>query len=93
MCVYLATSAPTIGYMDPATFEILEDIPALEQYVFQTENEFTPTISGTAWNRHECTLGTQECVHRVRAARVTRYGGSVFDSLPPDAASHLPPSP
>ena len=79
--------------MDPTTFEGLEDIPALERYVFQIENEFTLAISGTGWGRHECQLGTQECVHHVRAARVTRYGGSVFDSLPPDAASDLPPSP
>ena len=45
--VYLAMSAPTIGYMDPATFEVLEDIRGLEQYVFETENEFTLAISGT----------------------------------------------
>ena len=45
--VYVAMSAPTIGYMDPATFEVLEDIRGLEQYVFETENEFTLAISGT----------------------------------------------
>lgn len=45
--VYLAMAAPAIGYMDPATFEVLEDVRALSRYVFETQNRFTLAIPAT----------------------------------------------
>ena len=46
--VQLAMGAPAVGYLDPAAFEVLDDIRQLLQYVFQTENEFTLAVTGTA---------------------------------------------
>lgn len=45
--VYLAMAAPAVGYLDPAAFEVLDDIRELLKYAFQTENEFTLAVSGT----------------------------------------------
>ena len=46
--VQLAMGASAVGYLDPAAFEVLDDIRQLLQYVFQTENEFTLAVTGTA---------------------------------------------
>jgi alanine-glyoxylate transaminase/serine-glyoxylate transaminase/serine-pyruvate transaminase len=45
--VLLAMAAPTIGYMDPALFEALDDIQELLRYAFQTKNEFVIALTGT----------------------------------------------
>jgi alanine-glyoxylate transaminase/serine-glyoxylate transaminase/serine-pyruvate transaminase len=45
--VYLAMAAPTVGYLDPALFEVMDDIQQLLRYTFQTTNEFTLAITGT----------------------------------------------
>jgi alanine-glyoxylate transaminase / serine-glyoxylate transaminase / serine-pyruvate transaminase len=45
--VYLAMSAPTIGYMDPALFGVMADIQELLRYTYQTVNDFTLAITGT----------------------------------------------
>lgn len=45
--VYLAMAAPTVGYLDPALFEVMDDIQELLRYTFQTTNEFTLAITGT----------------------------------------------
>ena len=45
--VYLAMSAPTIGYMDPALFAVMADIQELLRYTYQTVNDFTLAITGT----------------------------------------------
>jgi alanine-glyoxylate transaminase/serine-glyoxylate transaminase/serine-pyruvate transaminase len=45
--VYLAMSAPTVGYMDPALFAVMEDIKELLRYTYQTTNEVTLAVTGT----------------------------------------------
>ena len=45
--VTLAMASPTVGYMDPACFEVLDDVIDLLRYAFQTANEFTLAVSGT----------------------------------------------
>jgi alanine-glyoxylate transaminase/serine-glyoxylate transaminase/serine-pyruvate transaminase len=45
--VYLAMAAPTVGYMDPALFGVMEDVQELLRYTYQTTNEFTLAVSGT----------------------------------------------
>jgi alanine-glyoxylate transaminase/serine-glyoxylate transaminase/serine-pyruvate transaminase len=45
--VYLAMSAPTVGYMDPALFGVMADIQELLRYTYQTTNDFTLAITGT----------------------------------------------
>ncbi len=45
--VNLAMASQAVGYMDPACFEVLDDIVSLLQYAFQTDNKFTLAVSGT----------------------------------------------
>ena len=51
-----AMSRPTIGHLDPAFLEILNEIRELLQYTFQTENELTFAVSGTG------SAGMETCV-------------------------------
>ena len=51
-----ALSRPTIGHLDPAFLEILNQIRELLQYTFQTQNEMTLAISGTG------SAGMEACV-------------------------------
>ncbi len=51
-----ALSRPTIGHLDPAFLEILNEIRSLLQYTFQTKNETTLAMSGTG------SAGMETCV-------------------------------
>jgi alanine-glyoxylate transaminase/serine-glyoxylate transaminase/serine-pyruvate transaminase len=51
-----ALSRPTIGHLDPAFLEILDEIRSLLQYTFQTKNEMTLAMSGTG------SAGMETCV-------------------------------
>ncbi len=51
-----ALSRPTIGHLDPAFLQILNEIRELLQYVFQTQNEMTLAMSGTG------SAGMETCV-------------------------------
>ncbi len=51
-----ALSRPTIGHLDPAFLEILEEVRSLLKYTFQTENEMTIAMSGTG------SAGMETCV-------------------------------
>jgi len=51
-----AMSRPTIGHLDPAFLEILNEIRKLLQYTFQTKNEMTLAMSGTG------SAGMETCV-------------------------------
>ncbi|MFB0516557.1 MAG: alanine--glyoxylate aminotransferase family protein [Candidatus Neomarinimicrobiota bacterium] len=42
-----ALSRPTIGHLDPAFLDILNEIRSLLKYVFRTKNELTIAMSGT----------------------------------------------
>ena len=45
--VQLAMGAAPVGYLDPAAFEVLDDIGSLLRYTFETDNEFTLAATGT----------------------------------------------
>jgi alanine-glyoxylate transaminase/serine-glyoxylate transaminase/serine-pyruvate transaminase len=51
-----ALSRPTIGHLDPAFIEILNQIRELLQYTFQTKNQLTMAMSGTG------SSGMETCV-------------------------------
>ena len=51
-----ALSRPTIGHLDPAFLDVLNEIRQLLQYTFQTENELTFAVSGTG------SAGMETCV-------------------------------
>jgi alanine-glyoxylate transaminase / serine-glyoxylate transaminase / serine-pyruvate transaminase len=54
--VLAALARPTIGHLDPAFIGLMDEIKALLQYAFQTENALTMPISGPG------TAGMEACV-------------------------------
>ncbi|MFQ5799465.1 MAG: pyridoxal-phosphate-dependent aminotransferase family protein, partial [Bacteroidota bacterium] len=54
--VLQAMAHPTIGHLDPAFLEVLNEIRELLQYTFQTGNELTFAVSGTG------SAGMETCV-------------------------------
>lgn len=44
--VLQAMARPTIGHMDPAFLEMMDELKAMLQYIFQTKNPLTLPISG-----------------------------------------------
>ena len=51
-----ALSRPTIGHLDPAFVGLMDDVKALLQYAFRTENALTMPVSGPG------TAGMETCV-------------------------------
>ena len=77
-----ALSRPTIGHLDPAFLEILNEIRELLQYTFRTKNELTLAVSGTG------SAGMETCVDNLIEpgdAMVVCVNG-VFPSLSEAAA-------
>jgi len=54
-----AMARPTIGHLDPAFLEVLNEIHELLQYTFQTRNELTFAVSGTG------SAGMETCVVNI----------------------------
>lgn len=54
--VLAALSRPTIGHLDPAFVELMDEIKGLLQYAFRTENPLTMPVSGPG------TAGMESCV-------------------------------
>ena len=54
--VLQAMARPTIGHLDPAFLDVLNEIRELLQYTFQTQNELTFAVSGTG------SAGMETCV-------------------------------
>lgn len=51
-----ALSAPLLGHLHPEFLEIMDDVKAGLQYVFQTENALTFAVSGTGHAGMECAM-------------------------------------
>jgi len=54
--VMRAMAAPVVGHLDPQFLQLLDETRALLQFVFQTRNELTLTISGTGTAGMEAAL-------------------------------------
>ena len=84
-----ALSRPTIGHLDPAFLELLNELRELLQYSFQTKNDLTFAVSGTGSAGMEtCVVNLIEpgdrmlvCINGVFGARMAdvaeRYGAQV----------------
>lgn len=87
--VLQALSRPTIGHLDPAFLQILNEIRGLLQYTFLTQNEMTLAVSGTGSAGMEtCVVNLIEpgdsvlvCINGVFGKRMAdvaeRYGADV----------------
>lgn len=88
--VLQATARPTIGHLDPAFIELMEEIKVLLRYAFQTSNDLTMPVSGPGTAAMEtCVVNLVEpgdqvivCQNGVFGGRlkemVTRCGGIVI---------------
>lgn len=84
-----ALSRPTIGHLDPAFLDMLNEIRELLRYTFQTDNELTFAVSGTGSAGMEtCVVNLIEpgdsmlvCINGVFGQRMAevarRYGADV----------------
>ncbi len=54
--VMRAMAAPVVGHLDPQFLQLLDETRALLQFVFQTRNELTLTVSGTGTAGMEAAL-------------------------------------
>jgi alanine-glyoxylate transaminase / serine-glyoxylate transaminase / serine-pyruvate transaminase len=64
--VYQAMARPTLGHLDPQFLQVMDDIRAMLQMVFQTKNELTLAVSGTGMGGMEaCMVNLVEPGNRV----------------------------
>lgn len=74
--VLRAMALPSLGYLDPAFIQVLQDIQALLRYVWQTTNETTFCISGTGSAAMEACVANIVEKNDVVLVAVCGYFGS-----------------
>lgn len=78
--VLRALAAPTVGHLDPHFLDLMDEIKALLQFIFGTQNEMTFPVSGTGSAGMECCLvNVIEPGDRVVLARNGVFGGRMAD--------------
>jgi alanine-glyoxylate transaminase/serine-glyoxylate transaminase/serine-pyruvate transaminase len=75
-----AMARPTIGHLDPAFIDVMEEIKSLLRYVFRTENEVTFPVSGPGSAGMEMALvNVVEPGDKVIVCRNGVFGGRMLD--------------
>ena len=77
-----AMSRPTIGHLDPAFIQMMEEVKALLQYAFQTENELTMPVSapGSA-GMETCFANLVEAGDKVIVCQNGVFGGRMKENV------------
>lgn len=77
-----AMSRPTIGHLDPAFIQMMEEVKALLQYAFQTENELTMPVSapGSA-GMETCFANLVEPGDKVIVCQNGVFGGRMKENV------------
>ena len=77
-----ALSRPTIGHLDPVFVEMMEDVKALLQYAFQTENQLTFPVSapGSA-GMETCFVNLVEPGDKVIVCRNGVFGSRMKENV------------
>lgn len=77
-----ALSRPTIGHLDPVFVEMMEDLKAMLQYAFQTENQLTFPVSapGSA-GMETCFTNLVEPGDKVIVCRNGVFGGRMKENV------------
>ena len=77
-----ALGRPTIGHLDPAFIELMDDVKRLLQYVMQTENELTMPISapGSA-GMEACFVNLVEPGDKVIVCQNGVFGGRMKENV------------
>lgn len=77
-----ALARPTIGHLDPAFIDLMEEIKQLLRYTFQTENELTMPISGPGTAGMEtCVVNLVEPGDRVIVCQNGVFGGRLKEMV------------
>lgn len=77
-----AMSRPTIGHLDPAFIQMMEEVKALLQYAFQTRNELTMPVSapGSA-GMETCFVNLVEPGDKVIVCQNGVFGGRMKENV------------
>lgn len=77
-----AMSRPTIGHLDPAFIQMMEEVKALLQYAFQTKNELTMPVSapGSA-GMETCFANLVEAGDKVIVCQNGVFGGRMKENV------------
>jgi alanine-glyoxylate transaminase / serine-glyoxylate transaminase / serine-pyruvate transaminase len=77
-----ALSRPTIGHLDPAFIELMDEVKALLQYAFQTRNELTLPVSapGSA-GMETCFVNLIEPGEKVIVCQNGVFGGRMKENV------------
>lgn len=80
--VLAALAAPTIGHLDPEFVGLMDEIKALLQYAFQTQNSLTIPISapGSA-GMETCFVNLVEPGDKVVVCRNGVFGGRMYENV------------
>lgn len=80
--VLAALAAPTIGHLDPEFVGLMDEIKALLQYAFQTQNNLTIPISapGSA-GMETCFVNLVEPGDKVVVCRNGVFGGRMYENV------------
>ena len=80
--VLQASSRPTIGHLDPLFIKMMDEVKALLQYAYQTENEITMAVSapGSA-GMETCFVNLLEPGDKVIVCRNGVFGGRMLENV------------
>lgn len=80
--VLKAMARPTIGHLDPAFVEMMEEVKTLLRYAFQTENTLTFPISGPgSLGMETCFVNLVEPGDKVVVCRNGVFGGRMKENV------------
>ncbi len=79
--VLAAMARPTIGHLDPAFVDMMEELKALLRYAFQTDNAFTFPVSGPgSLGMETCFVNLVEPGDKVIVCRNGVFGGRMKEN-------------
>jgi len=77
-----AMARPTIGHLDPAFVEMMEQLKTLLRYAFQTQNELTFPVSGPgSVGMETCFVNLVEPDDKVIVCRNGVFGGRMIENV------------
>ena len=77
-----ALSRPTIGHLDPAFIQMMDEVKALLQYAFQTENELTLPVSAPGSAGMETAFANLlECGDKAIVCQNGVFGGRMKENV------------
>ena len=80
--VLAASARPTVGHLDPLFVALMDDVKALLQYAFQTENELTIPLSAPGSAGMEAAfVNLVECGDKVIVCQNGVFGGRMKENV------------